>query len=316
MKRIKLGATGLEVTELCFGTLTMSWLQAGLSPTEGSLAIARALDLGVNFLDTAQAYRTYEHVSLAIKGREQKLVIATKSRAQTYDDMKTAVEEALAGMGVSRLDAILFHLIRSEEDYRERADALKCLLEYKDKGVVRSLGLSTHTIEGLKPALKHSDIEIVLPCINRKGLGINDGTLEELLPLLRELNAMGKAVYAMKPLAGGHLFNEVADSLNFVRGLGSVHSLAVGMKTTAEVEMNVCIFNDQPVPAEIFEKARQVSKKLKIYQHICQGCGSCVENCEQGALTLVDEKATVDESKCILCGYCAEECPVFCIRVI
>ncbi|MBI4831026.1 MAG: aldo/keto reductase [Candidatus Lindowbacteria bacterium] len=316
MKRIKLGATGLEVTELCFGTLTMSWLQAGLSPTEGSLAIARALDLGVNFLDTAQAYRTYEHVSLAIKGREQKPVIATKSHAQTYDDMKTAVEEALAGMGVSRLDAILFHLIRSEEDYRERADALKCLLEYKDKGVVRSLGLSTHTIEGLKPALKHSDIEIVLPCINRKGLGINDGTLEELLPLLRELNAMGKAVYAMKPLAGGHLFNEVADSLNFVRGLGSVHSLAVGMKTTAEVEMNVCIFNDQPVPAEIFEKARQVSKKLKIYQHICQGCGSCVENCEQGALTLVDEKATVDESKCILCGYCAEECPVFCIRVI
>ena len=194
--------------------------------------------------------------------------------------------------------------------------ALECLLEHKKRGIIRAIGLSTHTIEGLKPAFEHPEIEIVLPCVNRKGLGVNDASLDELLVQLQKLHAMGTGVYAMKPLAGGHLFGDVAESLNFVRELEPIDAIAVGMKGAAEVEMNVRIFNDEPVPADVAEKAGQVPKKLIIYHRICQGCGSCVEHCDQGALTLVDEKSVVDESKCILCGYCAEECPVFCIRVI
>jgi aryl-alcohol dehydrogenase-like predicted oxidoreductase len=316
MKRVKLGNTGIEVTEMCFGTLTMSWLQAGIPAEEGGPVISRALDLGVDFVDTAEAYRTYEHVAMAIKGRKQKPVIATKSHAHTYDEMKAAVEQALKAIGLDHLDIFLLHSLRSEEDFLERHEALDCLLEYKQKGIIHALGLSTHTLEGLRPALSHPELEVVLPCVNRKGLGIQDVSLDELLPILRRLHSMGKGVYAMKPLAGGHLFNDVPAALNFVRALDEVDSIAVGMKTAAEVEMNACIFNDQPVPSEIRERAKQVSKRLIIYSHICQGCGSCVEKCDQGALSLVDEKSVVDESKCILCGYCAEECPVFCIRVI
>jgi aryl-alcohol dehydrogenase-like predicted oxidoreductase len=316
MKRIMLGKSGIEVTQLCFGTLTMSRLQRDMTPEEGSPVISRALDLGVDFIDTAQAYRTYEHVAGALKGRKEKPVIATKSHARTYDEMKAAVEEAFEVMGLERLDIFLFHLTRSEDDYLERAGAIDCLMEYKEKGLIRALGVSTHTLEGMMPAFNHDELEIALPCINRKGLGINDVSLEEFLPALRRLRAMGKGVYAMKPLGGGHLFTDVVNSLNFVRNLDAVDSAAVGMKSIAEVEMNVCVFEDRPVPPDVLERARQVEKKLIIYSHICQGCGSCVEHCEQGALSLVDGKAAVDESKCILCGYCAEDCPVFCIRVV
>lgn len=316
MKRVKLGKTGIEVTQMCFGTLTMSRLQTGMPAEEGSRVISRALDMGVDFVDTAEAYRTYEHVAGAVRGRTQKPIIATKSHARTHDEMKTAVEHALETMGLDRLDIFLLHALRSEEDLLARRDALDCLLEYKQKGIIRALGLSTHTLEGLKPALSHPELEIILPCVNRKGLGIHDATLEEVLPVLRDLHGMGKGVYAMKPLAGGHLFNDVPASLNYVRSLREVDSIAVGMKTVAEVEMNVRIFEDQPIPSEIQEGARQVSKRLIVYSHMCQGCGSCVEKCEQDALRLVDEKAVVDETKCILCGYCAEDCPVFCIRVI
>jgi aryl-alcohol dehydrogenase-like predicted oxidoreductase len=316
LKHVRLGNTGIEVTELCFGTLTMSWLQTGMSPDEGGPVIRRALELGVNFIDTAQAYRTYEHVAAAIKGRKTMPVIATKSHARTYDEMKQAVEQALEVMRLDRLDIFLFHLTRSEDDYLERRGAIDCLLEYKEEGLIKALGISTHTLEGMTPAFNHEELEIVLPCINRKGLGINDVSLDEFLPALRELHAMGKGVYAMKPLGGGHLFTDVANSLRFVRELEAVDSAAVGMKSTAEVEMNVCIFEGRPVPAELQERARQVSKKLIIYSHICQGCGSCIEHCDQEALSLVEEKAAVDQEKCILCGYCAEECPVFCIRVV
>jgi len=316
MKRVKLGVGGIEVTELCFGTLTVSRLQSGIPPHEAAPIIRRALDLGVDFVDTAQNYQTYEHVAAAIKGRKEKPVIATKSHARTYEDMNSAVEEALEKLAVEHLDLFLLHLIRSEEDLRGRNGALDCLLEYKNRGVIRSLGLSTHTIEGLRPALDHPEIEVVLPCINLKGLGINDGTFEEFAPILRALHARGKGVYAMKPLGGGHLFNDVPAALNFVRSLDAVDAIAVGMQNVAEVEMNVRIFNDEPVPADVRERAKQISRKLIIYHRICTGCGSCVEHCEQGALSIVDEKSVVDQSKCILCGYCANECPVFCIRVI
>ncbi len=316
MRRVVLGDTGVKVTEMCFGTLTVSRLQADVPAVEAGRVIERALDLGVDFVDTAQAYQTYEHVFAAIRDRERKPIIATKSHARTGEDMEAAVRAALEAMGLSHIDIFLLHLVRSEDDFTGRREALECLLEYKRKGIVRSIGLSTHTLEGLRPALKHAELEIVLPCVNRKGLGVNDGTLEELVPLLRELRAMGKGVYAMKPLGGGHLFDDVADSINHIRSLECVDAIAVGMKTTAEVEMNVCIFEDQPVPSDLAEEARQASRKLIIYPHICKGCGACLERCEQEALSLVDETSVVDESKCILCGYCAEECPVFCIRVI
>ena len=316
MKRVTLGSTGIEVTEMCFGTLTFSRLQAGVQPAEAGKILARALDLGVNFVDTAQGYQTYEHVAAALKGREQKPVIATKSHARNAEDMDAAVKQALDAMGLDKLDIFLLHLVRSEDDFEGRREALDCLLEYKSRGVVSAIGLSTHTLEGLRPALSHPEIEIVLPCVNRKGLGINDGTLDEMLSLLQELKARGKGVYAMKPLGGGHLFDDVADSLNYIRALDEVDAIAVGMKSAAEVEMNVHVFQDRPIPADVLEKARQVPKKLIIYPFICKGCGACIENCAQDALSLVDEKSVVDESKCILCGYCAEECPVFCIRVV
>lgn len=119
----------------------------------------------------------------------------------------------------------------------------------------------------------------------------------------------------MKPLAGGHLHGSAVESLNFVRGLEEVDAVAVGMKTIAEVEMDVTVFEDEPVAREVSEAVQARPKRLFIYP-ICEGCGRCVEACQQEALALVEGKARVDMSQCILCGYCADVCPVIGIRVV
>jgi len=54
-----LGRTGIGVTELCFGTLILGALQSNLKPEEGAKAIRRALELGINFIDTAKTYKTH-----------------------------------------------------------------------------------------------------------------------------------------------------------------------------------------------------------------------------------------------------------------
>ena len=64
-----LGNTGIRVSKLCFGTLTMGPFQRGLTPAEGAALLERAFMHGVNFLDTAEIYETYPHVREAHKAR-------------------------------------------------------------------------------------------------------------------------------------------------------------------------------------------------------------------------------------------------------
>jgi len=97
------------------------------------------------------------------------------------------------------------------------------------------------------------------------------------------------------------------------------------MKSPAEVEMNVTLFEDREVSKELLGRVESVPRGLKIYES-CVGCGACVQTCSVSALTLdlsrADEsrkkkgQAIVDRAKCILCGYCAEVCPQFALRVV
>jgi len=79
--------------------------------------------------------------------------------------------------------------------------------------------------------------------------------------------------------------------------------------------MNVAIFEDQPVADDVKRRVGAVDRKLIVYDR-CVSCGLCVEECDQGALTMGKTKAEVDLSKCILCGYCAAVCPEYVIRVV
>jgi uncharacterized protein len=155
----------------------------------------------------------------------------------------------------------------------------------------------------------------VFPVLNQKGLGIIDGKLDGMLPALEESKRLGKFVYAMKPLGGGHLAAEAAEAFNYLRNLPSCDAAAAGMKDEAEVEMNVAIFEDRPIPAGVKDRLGEVKRKLIVYDR-CISCGLCIEECDQKALSMGDTKVQVDQSRCILCGYCAAVCPEYVIRVV
>ena len=325
MEYRKLGKTGIEVSELSFGTLILGWLQAGLTPEEGMPAIEKALDLGINFFDTAQSYGTQEHLRVGLAKMSEDVVIATKTHERTREGAEKAFEESLAQLGRDYIDIYDFHLIESAPDIAGRQVVLDYLLELKKQGRIRAVGASVHKVEAAKAVAAHPDIDVLFPVLNSKGLGITDGTAEEMLAACRTASDNGKGIYVMKPLAGGHLRSAPQEAFQYLSDTRIIDSICTGMKSPAEVAMNVAIFEGKDVSDDILAQVETVTRTLRIYDR-CIGCGACIDTCDQGALSLDESKAdpkkgkkgqsVVDLTKCILCGYCAEVCPEFTIRII
>ncbi len=91
-----LGNTGVEVSEFSSGSLILGWLQADLTPEEGAPAIEKALELGVNFFDTAQSYRTEEHLRVGLGTRSADVVIASKTHERSREGAEKASSAATA----------------------------------------------------------------------------------------------------------------------------------------------------------------------------------------------------------------------------
>ncbi len=142
-----------------------------------------------------------------------------------------------------------------------------------------------------------------------------DGTSEQMLHEIRRAYALGKGVFAMKPLGGGPLIHKRREALRYVMEEPSIQAIAVGMQSEAEVKYNCTLFSGMEPPQDSAQDIDRQPRQLLI-QDWCEGCGACVRRCKNHALALVDGKAKADASRCALCGYCAAVCPQFCIKVI
>ncbi len=318
VKKNYLGKTGISVTELCFGVLPMGPNQFGLSPERGGELIKEGILRGINFLDTAQSYSTYPHIKNALDSlgdRKYDVVIATKSAATTYSDMKAAVLEARQVLDRDTLDIFHLHAARVDSKvFEDRKGALECLVDCKAKGLIRAVGISTHSVEVVRAAKDVDEIDVVFPIINIEGLGILHGTRDQMAEAIAEASSAGKGIYAMKALGGGNLLSDREGAFNYVRHLEGVSSVAVGMVNNDELDMNLRIFEGKEVPEDLSDRTLH-AKKL-IIQAFCKGCGTCVDICPNMAMSLVSGKAHNDSAKCILCGYCAPVCPEFAIRLV
>ena len=316
MKEFFLGKTGMKVTELCFGVLTLGPIQADISVEKGAKLIRKALEKGINFIDTAEVYQTYPHIKKALEGYKGEVIIATKSHAKSYKEMEKSINKALEDLNRDYIDIFLLHAAKASSSvFEERAGAFQCLKDYKLKGTIRAIGISTHAVEVVNRAAEIEEIDIIFPIINKIGLGIVGGSTSDMIKAISQASKAGKGLYAMKTLGGGRLIGELESSINFVRNIADINSVAIGMISEDELELNIKIFNNEEISQEILDKRIKPNKKLFI-SRFCIGCGTCVKTCPNKALSLIDGKAVVNHDLCILCGYCSPVCPVFAVRII
>src|SRR4051795_7425233 len=169
MERRKLGTQGLEVSAIGLGCMGMSAFYGSTDEGEAIATIQRALDLGVDFLDTAQLYgplTNEELVGRAIKGRRDEFVIATKFARRTdeatagdlstlgpldgsAEHVRSSIDGSLQRLGTDHIDLYYQHRVDPNVPVEETVGAMS---ELVDAGKVRFLGISEPGPETLRRA--------------------------------------------------------------------------------------------------------------------------------------------------------------------
>ncbi|MCR5035286.1 MAG: aldo/keto reductase [Clostridia bacterium] len=317
MYKNRLGNTEIYVTPIGLGVLTIGNTQLDLPLREGAEIVRYAYDKGINLFDTAQYYETYPYIREAFKDIDlspdnpDRPIIASKSLDHSYEEMEAAIQECLDALGIERIDIFKMHEVRQEPDWSNRAGAWQCLIDYKKKGIVGAIGVSTHHVDITEMMADVPECDIVFPLINYAGLGIRKGdgpgTAAEMEAAIRKCLDAGKGVFAMKAFGGGNLTGTYMKSLNYVHDLGC-HSIMVGMGKKSEID-DLVRYAEGELPEDYQPETR--FKKIHIDQGDCEGCYTCVERCPNKAI-YINEKglADVNYDVCLTCGYCAPVCPV------
>jgi aryl-alcohol dehydrogenase-like predicted oxidoreductase len=214
MDVVALGGQGLEVSRQGLGCMGMSEFYGASNEGEAIATIHRAIELGVNFLDTADVYgngRNEELVGRAIADRRDRVVLATKFGNVRNQDgswagisgrpeyVKSACEASLRRLGVDVIDLYYQHRVDADTPIEETVAAMKALVE---EGKVRYLGLSEAAPETIRRA--HA-VHPIAALQSEYSLWTRDPE-DAVLPTVREL---GIGFVAYSPLGRGFLSGRI-----------------------------------------------------------------------------------------------------------
>jgi aryl-alcohol dehydrogenase-like predicted oxidoreductase len=214
-----LGETGMQVSAISLGTWALGSEWGAVSDEESFATLNKAIDLGVNFLDTADVYgdgRSEMLIGRLLEERpEDEIFVATKAgrrldphtaEGYSYDNLSRFVERSLENLRLEALDLLQLHCPPTEV-YRQD-ETFEALDRLQEAGKVKNYGVSVEKVEEARLALDYPGVKTVQIIFNI----FRQKPIQEFFPLAEERNV---GVIARVPLASGLLSGKMSADREF-----------------------------------------------------------------------------------------------------
>jgi aryl-alcohol dehydrogenase-like predicted oxidoreductase len=236
IEKRELGKTGLKVTILGLGCAQIGALHNFKLAVE---IIETAIDLGINYIDTASTYGDAEEkVGEVMRSRRNEVVLATKTLQRDKESSWREINTSIERLKTDYVDILQIHSVNTMAELDKitsKNGSLYSVIKAKEQGLCKHIGITGHTRpEVIKEALNRFDFETVLVPLSSVDKLLNDFG-DVIFPVAKKKNV---GVIAMKVLSDGRVTDFVEDSLRYVFSL-PISTAIVGVKSIAELKQNV-----------------------------------------------------------------------------
>ena len=315
MRDVTLGVTGITVKQNAFGALPIQRIS-----TEAAVAILRrAFEGGMRFFDTARAYTdSEEKLGIAFEAMREKVFIASKTMAETGDQLKKDLETSLKTLKTDYLDLYQLHCVPHCVKPGEGTGLYEALVWAKEQKMVRHIGVTAHKI-GVAEELVKSGLYETLQ------YPFSYLATDRDIALVNSCKEENMGFLAMKGLSGGLLTNSAA-CMAFMAKFENVLPIW-GIQRESELDEWLAFFEKDPARDPSLDAVIEADRK-ELIGGFCRGCGYCepctveiqIHQCARISQMIrrapseawlneywQKEMAKVDD--CIDCGACMSRCP-------
>ena len=288
MQKRRLGTTNWEFSVIGFGAIKLS----RISQRECDILLNRALDGGINFVDTADCYGdSEEKIGNALKERRTEFYLSTKIDERDASGVGRKLERCLHRLKTDWIDLIFFHDVRGAEyDRIFDSGGLEVLERAKSQGRIREIGISIHgSIPMKRRAIGSGAFAALMIAYSAFD---EDRLAADLLPMAHE---RGVGLIAMKPLAGGRLAEKqppskerrfiggeslAQASLRYVLSNAHISCAIPGMMELRELDENLQV-GRKPRELAVEEIKGLMGIVGEAGRGFCRNCGYCLP-CPEG----------------------------------
>lgn len=191
MEYTRFGRAGFRVSKLGLGGAPLGGDFGPVTDEQVTEIINRALELGINFIDTAPLYGRGEserRIGNALRGRREQVILASKAvmrgEPYSYDNTIRSVESSLQRLGTDYLDLIQMHELDEKNMEIAMNETIPAFLKLKEQGKVRAIGVNAFNPAHLLPFIRSGHIDSIQTFA--RYMLIDYSAMEELLPTARE----------------------------------------------------------------------------------------------------------------------------------